>query len=359
MANNSTLSNLLSLIEPADIIRLMSDAKPLDLANSFLNSSQFDQVKQAVNAKLTAMPDAAQSVSELDFSELAATAQIVLSAAGKAAESLLNFLKTDKGKITAVVVTGAAIGSAIVISLARLDPHVKWHTKYGPAFVLTERTEDGSPLRVMVVDNVYQSATYMGHRWNELPFEYYRAFDHMFEAGLPIRNTLMLGGGGFAYPKHLLTTHPEVSMDVVESDIKIIKMAMDYFYLDRLMEVCPDRLGIVENDGVAFLQTAEHTYDAIINDAFNGAQADSALATIEAANLVKARLNPNGLYLVNTVAKSSECDYTNLAELTATLEHVFNHVWIIPSTDEEFSEEENYLVIASDGDYEFADAIPY
>ena len=271
------------------------------------------------------------------------------------------FLKDNAGKIaiaTCAVTAGAVAGVLLTQLVRRLNPHVRIRTKYGPAFVLTGPTEHGDDLRSLVVGNVYQSATYLGTRWNELPFEYYRAFDRMFDAGIPIQSTLLLGGGGFAYPKHLLTKHDDVAMDVVESDPKIVELALDHFYLDKLMDTCGDRLNVNISEGLAYLQTTERTYDAIINDAFRGARPDDDLDTIEATRLVKARLNPGGLYLVNVVAyPSSNQGYAHLEELTAQLEQVFDHVWILPSTDEEFSEEENYLVIASDGDYSYPDAI--
>lgn len=359
MSNNSALPKLPPLVGPSGAIGSLSGSVPFDLAKSIIDSHQFGLAGDAVGSKLAAFARQARTAPKPTPAEAAATLKAAAEATGAAAESLAKFLKTDRGRATAALLSGIAVGTAVAIALARTDPHVRPITKFGPAVVYTRRTEDGSRLRVMAVDDVYQSATYLEERWNELPFEYLRAFDRMFEAGFPIHDTLMLGGGGFAYPKHLLTTHPDVSMDVVEPDVRIIKLAMDYFYLDRLVETCPDRLGIYQNNGLSYLQATDRTYDAIINDAFHGARPARNLGTIEAANLVKARLNPGGLYLVNTVAHSSTCDYSQVADTTAVLEGAFAHVWIVESTDGEFSEEDNYLVIASDGDYEFADAIPY
>ena len=265
-----------------------------------------------------------------------------------------------KAAIAGGLVLGLALGGIAFLLARHFEPHVRLHTQSGLTFVITERTREGEPLRVMVAGNVYQSATFLGERWNELPFEYYRAFDHMFETPLSIERVLMLGGGGFAYPKHLLTTHPEVSMDVAEPDLKIIELALDYFYLDRLMDVCGNRLGVHEQDGLAYLQATQHTYDVIVNDAFLGAEPDEDLASLAGAQLARARLNPGGLFLTNVVAYPCKDDaYAGLAQLSATLQRAFEYVWIIPSTDEEYSEEENYLVIASDLEYAFPDSIPF
>ena len=273
---------------------------------------------------------------------------------------LPKLLRPTRGKVIAGLAFGAAMGAFFAYVMRYFDPHVRVNTQSGPTYVITERTEAGDPLRVMVAGNVYQSATYLDEKWNELPFEYYRAFDRMFDTPVNIERVLMLGGGGFAYPKHLLTTHPEVSMDVVESDLKVIQLALDYFYLDKLMETCGERLGVHEQDAMTYLQTTQESFDVIVNDVFRGAIPDEALASPAGAQLAHARLNPGGLYLVNVVAYPDEKNaYAKLGELAATLEQAFEHVWIIPSTDEEFSEDENYLVVASDTDCSFPSSIPY
>ena len=98
----------------------------------------------------------------------------------------------------------------------------------GPAYVDTVYDDDGSPVRVLAVGGAYQSATYLGERWFELPFAYYKSFDRMFDAaaqGLAIDRVCMLGGGGCAYPKHLLMTRPEVGIDVVEPDSGVVDLS--------------------------------------------------------------------------------------------------------------------------------------
>ena len=100
------------------------------------------------------------------------------------------------------------------------------HTRVGIARVKGIRGEHGEKIRVLQQGGVYQSATYVGERRFEPVFAYYRAFDAMFEAepvlcaasGHGVERVLMLGGGGYAYPKHALTQHAGLVMDVVEID---------------------------------------------------------------------------------------------------------------------------------------------
>lgn len=93
-----------------------------------------------------------------------------------------------------------------VLPVCRLrEPAMGWRVK-------RVHDEGGDEVRVLVQGGVYQSASYVGERWAEPVFAYYRAFDDVFEAedamrdayGHGINRMLMLGGGGFAYPKFAL-----------------------------------------------------------------------------------------------------------------------------------------------------------
>ena len=184
-----------------------------------------------------------------------------------------------------------------------------YRTKFGFAQILQEHAPDGSPVRVLKLGGVFQSAAYTDERRFEPVFEYYRAFDTVLEHpvgaaleddspdGFPpcgasasfagaeqsataarslavetpdapdckrtdfadSHRVLVLGGGGFAWPKHVLATHPEVSLDVVEIDPAIIRIARKHFFLDEAIEKFDPvhaRLRLICDDGRAFLENA-------------------------------------------------------------------------------------------------------
>ena len=313
-----------------------------------------------------------------------------------------------------------------------------YRTKFGFARILQEHAPDGSPVRVLKLGGVFQSATYTDERRFEPVFEYYRAFDTVlgcatgaaFEDdsldGLPpcdasapfadiahfsaaahsfgtthsfdtaarslvaetpdapdcerknlasSRRVLVLGGGGFAWPKHVLATHPEARLDVVEIDPAIIRIARRHFFLDEAIERFDPahvRLRLICDDGRAFLENAmegsqrsygvspeETRYDAIVNDAFSGAEPVRSLSTVEAAQASKACLAPGGLYAANVVSDFDRANIAFLRDLAATLAEVFAHVHIIPCPDEDFGGEDNYLVIATDSACDFEGAVPF
>lgn len=238
-----------------------------------------------------------------------------------------------------------------------------FNTAFGQLRVFETEDDAGAAVRVMWVGGAFQSATYLDERCNELVFEYYRAFDHMFDAGIPVGRALMIGGGGYAYPKHFLHEHPQAAMDVVEADPLVNDIAYDWFYLDRLMADSEaglaGELGLICDEGLAFLRESDDVYDCIINDCFAGKDADASLATPEALELVRERLVAGGLYLVNVVVNAAAGEYGELFELVRRLQGCFAQVYIIDASDDEFSDAENYLVIATDGEYTFEGVIPY
>lgn len=270
--------------------------------------------------------------------------------------------------IAAGVALGAvAVGAAVAVGFQCLQ---LVRTKGGMARVKTVQAATGERVRVLQQGGVYQSATYLDKRRFDPVFAYIRAFDTMFQAdgvlrtmeGHGIERVLMLGGGGFSYPKHALMTRPELSMDVVEIDPAVVRLARRWFFLDELEKLAGDRIGLIASDARAYLAQAivEGTrYDAIVNDCFSGAAPVQSVATLEALLHIKACLRPGGIYLANVVSANGGEDIGFLRDVVATTAAVFAHVQVVPCEDEVFGGEDNYLVIASDVPYAFEGALPF
>ena len=244
--------------------------------------------------------------------------------------------------------------------------------------------QHGKPIRVLYVGGGFQSASYLGDARFEPVFEYYRAFDHMFESARPINHVLMIGAGAYSYPKHLLTSRNDTTIDVVEIDPAIVEIAHKHFYVDELEQRFGEngteqtgRLRTIVEDGVAFLAHAQSAaYDAIINDSFDGTNPTGPLLTPESIRQAKRCLTLGGLYLLNAVVDEEHEGYKELEEcekasstgnentqeheespraninivdaaMRALSEH-FAFVYEIPCIDLEFSGADNYLVIATD-----------
>lgn len=153
---------------------------------------------------------------------------------------------------------GVAGASALLAyGVRKADPRF-YRTKFGPAVVCTTTDADGRAVRLLLVGRSVQSATYVDEEYRAEPvFDYYLAFDLMFDAKPDIERVLMVGGGGYAYPKHIIATRPEVHMDVVEIDPAITRIALADFYLAEYLSDFPFGgtydLGRVCADGCDYL----------------------------------------------------------------------------------------------------------
>lgn len=240
----------------------------------------------------------------------------------------------------------------------------RYKTMSGTLRVYEVEYDDGEPVRVMNVRGTYQSATYLDEDCYELVFGYHRAYNRLFEAdryGFEAHRALMLGGGGFSYPKYLVSHYPELAVDVVEIDPAVVAIAHRWFYLDRLCEEFDleqtGRLRVFTQDARAYLEEADCSYDVIVNDCFDARIPVMSLATREAARLVHSRLNPGGMYLTNVISALRGPEAKLLHRVMATLQGEFAHVHVVSGSEAFPRLVDNYVVIATDGDYRFAGSI--
>lgn len=222
-------------------------------------------------------------------------------------------------------------------------------TLFGEAHIFDVEASDDTPLRLLLIGDGFQSATFLGPRRFEPPFAYCRTFDRIFDAIPHARRILMLGGGAFSYPKHVLTTHAHVAMDVVEIDPAVIDIARHHFYVDELERSCGGRLSIFACDGMEFLRNAKpRSYDAIINDCFAGIMQDAPLLSEQGLTLARNALAPDGMYLLNGLAQNAQdnTDWTTLDAIECALRGHFGAVVREPVCDQEFFGNINHIFIA-------------
>jgi spermidine synthase len=108
----------------------------------------------------------------------------------------------------------------------------------------------------------------------------------------PVR-VLVIGLGGGSFSDFLAEVYPRWKIDVVEINPAVIRLAKKYFPIDN-------RVNIIEGDGRAYLKKTRQKYDVILMDAFGEHYIPPELYTLEYFTLLKSRLVPGGLTLMNT-----------------------------------------------------------
>lgn len=277
----------------------------------------------------------------------------------------LDYAEANRGALViAVLIAIIAVCAAVIIYLRIHGIVYVGRTAAGTTVVHDDTYVMGERIRVLEVAGTYQSATYLDDRWADLVFPYHKAFEHLFDAWVhdsEPRELVILGGGGYAIPKHLVAHHPEVTrIDVVEIDPAIERIARAHFFVNRLEE----RFG-AESSGLLNLHVADaydwleentHCYDAIINDCFFGLAPEESLITHEAAVLIQRHLTPRGLYLTNVVSALKGPDSAILRTTVASLDTAFQFIWIYPGSPQDPESRDNNVVIASNAHHDLVGA---
>ena len=221
---------------------------------------------------------------------------------------------------------------------------------FGRARIYEVADDAGDPVRLLEVGGIVQSGTYTDERYTDLVFEYLKAYDAMFDCGVPIQRVCVLGCGGYDYPEHLIAHRAPVVVDAVEIDPAITELARRYFFLDRTIEEYETdrtgRLNLICADALEHLLSTRERYDAVVNDAFDGGTPPAHLTTERFARAVHDRLNPDGIYLTNIVSAVEGPGAAFLHMQVALLKAVFDDVEVIPCDRENLTDEDNVIVIA-------------
>jgi spermidine synthase len=108
------------------------------------------------------------------------------------------------------------------------------------------------------------------------------------------KKILMLGLGGGSISTYLGRFMPEVEIDTVEIDRRVIEVAKQYFGLRETK-----RVRYLDGDGRVFLNRNKGLYDLILLDAYRGGFVPFHLLTTQFYTLVKQRLTPGGAVASN------------------------------------------------------------
>jgi spermidine synthase len=220
-------------------------------------------------------------------------------------------------------------GSYFAVSVAtkneQQNGRIYVDTQYGHAWVFSGTDpKSKKPITALATDPYGTQAARFSDGTEDLVFDYtkfYRIVGHFQPV---IQNALMIGGSAYTYPRDFLSHYPDASIDVVEIDPGMTKLAQDYFGLTS-----DSRLSIIHEDGRLFLNNSKKVYDALFIDAFNSATTiPFQLTTIEAVRAVYDRTRDGGVVLVNIVSSIEGDRGMFLRAEYATYKKVFPQVYV-------------------------------
>lgn len=220
------------------------------------------------------------------------------------------------------------------------------------------------PIRVYDSGNGWQSATFIDYdKKYDLVFNYLKAFNRAFDINPDIKNILLLGGAGYAYPKYVISHYSDVNISVVEIDPEAFELAKEHFFLDDLINEYDldnnNRLINITADAVDYIDKTDLKYDLIINDLYADLDPVYPLLISDGINKVKRCLTENGIYALNLSGnrKFDKTDY--LLSIIKTLRESFRNVSVIKAFSYQYLRSGNYVLFASDSEITLPDSIPY
>jgi spermidine synthase len=215
-------------------------------------------------------------------------------------------------------------------------------TRYNHIWVADREYPNGRRARYLMTASVREGAQSIIYVDNpaELVSDYTKFYGLAFHYNPGARQLLMLGGGGYCVPRHLIASRvnaqrlPTFSMDVVELDPGVTTAARKYFSLRD-----SPALTIHHEDARIFLNRSARnpamrgTYDAVFADVFGSWYSiPFHLATVEAAQAMSDLMTPEGVLVSNVISSIQGRRSGVLHGIYAALTQVFPRVLIFPAT---------------------------
>ena len=217
--------------------------------------------------------------------------------------------------------------SKVMVNGTRVTKVFTKDTHYGNLKVVDYSLGDRRH-RELMIDGLIQGGIDVRDRQSVFEYAYYLEFlpYGINPAG---KNCLVIGLGAGLVP--VWYEARGIRTDIVDIDPDVVDIAKNYFGFS----VSGD---IIISDARYYLNTSSKQYDYIILDVFNGDTTPGHILSLEALELVKARLTEKGIVGINLIGSLKRENFMT-ASIIRTLEKVFRNVVIYP----------NYAVETSDG----------
>jgi len=186
---------------------------------------------------------------------------------------------------------------------------------------------DDRDVRTMYIGCVPQSATYTDGREGYV-------FGYAKYAHLPLlfqndtERALFIGGGGFTIPQRYVAEYPDVTVDTVEIDPEVVRVAKKHFGLRE-----GPRMNVHVGDGREFLAGTNRTYDVIVLDAFRADKVPFHLTTREFMELAASKLDADGVLVANIITARAGDGSAFGRAMVKTMNETFPRVYQFPTAN--------------------------
>jgi predicted membrane-bound spermidine synthase/Tfp pilus assembly protein PilF len=244
--------------------------------------------------------------------------------------------------------------SAGVSALLRrpVDPNVILYEDETPyCHVEVRRVSQRPEIRAFWQDQLKHSEVVMDDVTSLQYFytEIYAALTRGMSRGKDHLSMMVIGGGGYVFPRYLKTVWPASDVEVVEIDPGVTRAAQAAFGLDERAGI--RTINLDARNYVDQLLQQEHAagppkrYDFIYEDAINDYSVPFQLVTKEFNEKIAQLLTDDGLYLVNLIDTYENGQFAGA--VLCTLEQTFPCVQVISNRTHLPSLRDTFVVVAS------------
>lgn len=216
-------------------------------------------------------------------------------------------------------------------------------TNYGRFWIYETRdAATGKPTR-LITNSIHgiQSGMFIEEP-QALLFDYTKYFTLSEYFNPNFKSALLIGAGGYSYPKYFLHTYPDKTIDVVEIDEELTDVARKYFELKD-----DPQLSIINEDGRIFINNNKKKYDVVFLDAFlSSITVPFHLSTVEFLEKVKTSLNEDGIVVANVISATEGENSKFLKAELATFKKVFPAVKVFKVKETPGNMYQNLIFIA-------------
>lgn len=243
---------------------------------------------------------------------------------------------------TALVTMGMApanwakdLGASIALR-EKPKPNIIYEDESQYCYIAVQRISDEVDKRTFMQDKLVHSQIIM-EDINNLQYFYthiYAAITRALSQNKDSISVMVIGGGGYVYPRYIEKNWPGSRIDVAEIDPGVTKAAMQAFGLQR--DTTINTFTMDARNYVDELLEKQRNgdeiprYDFIYEDAINDYSVPSQLVTKEFNDKIAQILKENGVYMVNLLDTYDDGQF--LGSMVNTLQQTFPNVYVLSET---------------------------
>ncbi len=205
------------------------------------------------------------------------------------------------------------------------------------SYIQVEEEEDPPSTRAMSLDHLVHAYVVMDNP-DDLQYDYedlYAAITKTASRDRKQISSLFLGGGGFVFPRYILSKYPGSHVEVAEIDPAVTRAAKRAFGLaaDSSMKIYDLDARNHIDDLIARKRRGEATpaFDFVYGDAFNHYAVPFHLTTLEFVQKLDELMSPTGAYMQNILDIYEHGRF--LGAVVNTVKKVFPYVYCYSTVD--------------------------